>query len=217
VIRFDRAAEHDRRVRLHLRWRARRLSKDLRTRVRASWRRTDRLTGLGARRLFEPTLRQLHRRGPVRLIVADVDGMRKILDTYGIPAGDAVLRQLGGIVAAEAPPGARAFRVGGDAVALVIPGERVAADSLAERIRERFEAAHVALDNPVEPLREFTLSAGVSSWGRRARVWSPRAAAQTQIAAAYRALGEAKGQGRNAVVGSTTATRAGTPRSRSLR
>ncbi len=147
-------------------------------------------------RLFEPTLRRRLRDSQVALVTFDVDDMKGILDTYGIPAGDAVLRKLGDVIAAERPPGTKAFRVGGDEAAIVFPdGDTAAASRVAEQIRARFEIAQASVEYMTEPLSEFTLSAGVGSYPQsRAPEGTPML-----IDAASRALEQAKAQGRNRV------------------
>jgi diguanylate cyclase (GGDEF)-like protein len=83
----------------------------------------DPLTGLGHHATFYaalPTVRAAA--GPERacaLLLADVDGFKTINDTRGHAAGDDVLRATAGLLRALAPPGGRAFRIGGDEFAVV--------------------------------------------------------------------------------------------------
>jgi diguanylate cyclase (GGDEF)-like protein len=83
----------------------------------------DPLTGLGHHATFHGTLPAVRAGlGPGRhcaLLVADVDGLEGINDTRGHAAGDDVLRAAAGLLRAVAPPGGRAFRVGGDEFAIV--------------------------------------------------------------------------------------------------
>jgi diguanylate cyclase (GGDEF)-like protein len=146
--------------------------------------------------LFEPALRRHLREGQVVLVIFDVDDMKGINDTYGIPSGDAVLREFGAVIAAERPAGSKAFRTSGDEAAIVFPdGDTKAASRVAEQIRARFEIAQASVRYAAEPLSEFTLSAGISGYPRS----DAPEATPTLVADAYRALGEAKAQGRNRV------------------
>jgi len=147
-------------------------------------------------RLFEPTLRRHLRDSQVALVLFDVDDMKGINDMYGIPAGDAVLRELGAVIAAEQPAGSKAFRTGGNEAAIVFPdGDEKAASRVAEKIRARFQIAQASVRYMAEPLTEFTLSAGISGYPRS----DAPEATPTLGADAYRALGEAKAQGGNRV------------------
>jgi diguanylate cyclase (GGDEF)-like protein len=146
--------------------------------------------------LFEPTLRRHLRDGQVALVMFDVDDMKGVNDIYGIPAGEAVLRQLGAVIEAERPAGTKALRTGGDEAAIVFPdGDAAVASRVAEQIRARFEIAQASVPYMAEPLSEFTLSAGVGSCPQsRAPEGAPML-----IDAASRALKEAKAHGRNRV------------------
>jgi diguanylate cyclase (GGDEF)-like protein len=80
---------------------------------------TDGLTGLGNRRkLFsdlERRARTASAEAPVVLTMLDLNGFKNYNDTFGHPAGDALLLRLGAALAeAVAPLGGRAYRPGGD-------------------------------------------------------------------------------------------------------
>ena len=93
---------------------------------------TDPLTGLANRRAF---LRALTRRastiqrsgGTFTLAMVDLDGFKPINDTFGHAAGDAVLEEVGGRLAAAAGPSALIARTGGDEFALLLPDGKTAA------------------------------------------------------------------------------------------
>ena len=80
---------------------------------------TDALTGLGNRRIL---LADLHRQAqtagtahPSLLILLDLNGFKNYNDTFGHPAGDALLARLASALTdAVKPFGARAYRPGGD-------------------------------------------------------------------------------------------------------
>jgi diguanylate cyclase (GGDEF)-like protein len=79
----------------------------------------DPLTGLGNRRKLlldlERRLRQATDQRPGVLILFDLNGFKSYNDTFGHPAGDALLQRLGDALAdAVAPFSGRAYRPGGD-------------------------------------------------------------------------------------------------------
>jgi diguanylate cyclase (GGDEF)-like protein len=79
----------------------------------------DGLTGLGNRRKLmldlERRLRQASAAQPAVVILFDLNGFKSYNDTFGHPAGDALLQRLGdALAAAVAPFSGRAYRPGGD-------------------------------------------------------------------------------------------------------
>jgi diguanylate cyclase (GGDEF)-like protein len=84
---------------------------------------TDGLTGLGNRRKLMADLRQAvedadeHR--PVMLALYDLDGFKTYNDTFGHPAGDALLQRLGGKFATMVGERGAAYRLGGDEFCLL--------------------------------------------------------------------------------------------------
>ena len=104
---------------------------------------TDPLTGLGNRRAFEQDLRrELARvsRSHAELAVAllDVDGLKKVNDTRGHPAGDQLLRQLANAILSATRAADRGYRIGGDEFALILAD---ASGVEAEAIHKRLQAA----------------------------------------------------------------------------
>src|SRR4051794_26331301 len=92
---------------------------------------TDALTGLGNRRALARELACLlpdaDDARPVVLVLFDLDGFKHYNDTFGHPAGDALLVRLGDRLAAYLSGRGRAFRMGGDEFcALFEPGDEVA-------------------------------------------------------------------------------------------
>ncbi len=83
---------------------------------------TDPLTGLGNRRRFDERINAevppVDRGSPVSVCLVDVDGLKRINDSYGHPLGDRLLEAVGGRLAASG----EAFRLGGDEFALLLPG-----------------------------------------------------------------------------------------------
>jgi diguanylate cyclase (GGDEF)-like protein/putative nucleotidyltransferase with HDIG domain len=79
---------------------------------------TDALTGLGNRRkLFadlEPAVASLARKKTITIGIFDLDGFKAYNDTFGHPAGDALLARLGSRLTASVAGNGNAYRIGGD-------------------------------------------------------------------------------------------------------
>jgi diguanylate cyclase (GGDEF)-like protein len=100
---------------------------------------TDSLTGLGNRRKL---LTDLQRRSktataehPMAVTLFDLNGFKNYNDTFGHPAGDALLMRLGAALArAVAPLGGRAYRPGGDEFCVIADAtQRQALEEAASR------------------------------------------------------------------------------------
>ena len=89
--------------------------------------RTDSLTGLPNRRaLVEKLEADLPRAGSdrqVALALFDLDGFKQYNDTFGHPAGDALLTRLGERLATALDGIGRAYRMGGDEFCILAPVE----------------------------------------------------------------------------------------------
>lgn len=126
---------------------------------------TDPLTGLASRRTGDAILREtcdaaLLEARPVALVLLDLDDFKRINDTHGHPAGDAVLRTVGERVRATLPARTRGFRYGGEELAIVCDGfATTEAEELAASVRERIRGEEVPL--PSGPVR-VTASVGVA-------------------------------------------------------
>ena len=86
----------------------------------------DGLTGLANHRRFYDRLTEELERGqrygtPVALLMLDIDDFKKLNDTYGHPAGDEVLRRIGGIMVQELRAGDLAARYGGEEFCVILP------------------------------------------------------------------------------------------------
>jgi two-component system cell cycle response regulator len=104
------------------------------TRVQA---RTDSLTGLGNRFALQRALKHaLGDPAPHVLLLFDLDGFKNYNDSYGHPAGDALLTRLGCALAAATVADGAAYRVGGDEFCVLAqwPADQ-APDALIERAR----------------------------------------------------------------------------------
>ncbi len=96
---------------------------------------TDPLTGLFNRGKLVYDLDRLlssEEPSPHLLVILDLDGFKAYNDAFGHPAGDALLVRLGRQLATAVGEAGRAYRMGGDEFAMLIPGEGDAARSAAE-------------------------------------------------------------------------------------
>jgi diguanylate cyclase (GGDEF)-like protein len=163
---------------------------------------TDPLTGLANRRAFDEALAReaaLVGRGarPLSLVLLDVDHFKGFNDAFGHPAGDEVLRRVGAVLRSCCRATDVAARTGGEEFAVLLPGtEGEGAGALAERLRRAVAAGPW-------PLRAVTVSAGVATLG------AGGGAAERLVAAADRALYQAKRDGRNRVASVPADTAAG--------
>lgn len=87
---------------------------------------TDPLTGLGNHRAFQEELdrqveQALRYESPLALVLIDLDDFKAINDTAGHAAGDRALASLGALIQRSIRRPDRAFRVGGDELALLLP------------------------------------------------------------------------------------------------
>jgi two-component system cell cycle response regulator len=111
---------------------------------------TDALTGLANRRKLVADLERrfaAENPGTALLIVLDLDGFKSYNDSFGHPAGDALLGRLGAKLASVASPDGFAYRLGGDEFCLIAPLAGNDAESLIDRachaLSERGEAFEV--------------------------------------------------------------------------
>ncbi len=87
----------------------------------------DALTGAFNKRYFDESFgkevaRSHQTQTPLSIVLFDIDHFKKINDTYGHPAGDAVLKNIATAIAAQLRDGDALFRVGGEEFALVFSG-----------------------------------------------------------------------------------------------
>jgi diguanylate cyclase (GGDEF)-like protein len=154
---------------------------------------TDGLTGLSnhrsmMQRLNEEALRSTRHKHVFSVIMADVDHFKAYNDTFGHPAGDEILKRVAALLRESTRTIDCAARYGGEEFAVVLPETDIAgAFEVAERFRRRVETEPF-------PLREITLSIGVAEFPKDAD--KP----ESVIAAADKALYQAKREGRNRVM-----------------
>jgi diguanylate cyclase (GGDEF)-like protein len=131
--------------------------------------RTDALTGLSNRRVFNETLdaeirRSRRYRWPVTVLMLDLDHFKDVNDSYGHMLGDLVLERVGGIVRHAVRDADAACRFGGEELAVVLPETaREGGYAVAERIRHRVEQAFRG--RPIEGHDiSMTISAGLATF-----------------------------------------------------
>ena len=151
---------------------------------------TDRLTGAWNRRRFEEAvLAELalaqRRRDPLSLLMFDLDNFKRVNDTFGHGAGDAVLVGLVQTVRRHMRASDSLIRWGGEEFLIMVPATRLeGAMALAEKMR----AAVAAIDFP--GIGQVTMSLGVAQYapGESLSAWVERT---------DQALYGAKSEGRN--------------------
>jgi diguanylate cyclase (GGDEF)-like protein/PAS domain S-box-containing protein len=126
----------------------------------------DHLTGLFNRRYLEETLerelmRASRRKHPLGVIMMDVDGFKKINDSFGHGAGDAILRSLGGLLQEHIRGYDIPSRFGGDEFIVVLPdASRVVTRERAELVRAQAHLLRVQWEG--QTLAGISLSLGIS-------------------------------------------------------
>jgi len=164
----------------------------------------DPLTGLYNRRFLEEVLdrelARLERKNlPLALIMIDVDHFKNFNDTFGHEAGDAVLRDLGGILQRNVRGGDIACRYGGEEFTVILPEADIEIGRLrAEILREAIRELRLVHDG--KSLGPVTLSLGVAAFPEHGR------RREHVLQAADASLYEAKNSGRNRVVVSSANT-----------
>lgn len=108
----------------------------------------DGLTGLVNRRTFEGALAReaarIARSGePALLLLLDIDHFKRINDTHGHAAGDAVLKVVARAIADQVRPMDMVARIGGEEFGVILPNCGVPfAQAAAERIRDAVRRAY---------------------------------------------------------------------------
>lgn len=158
---------------------------------------TDHLTGLHNHRRFDVIFNEqitgvAERGEQLSLLLLDIDFFKKVNDTYGHPAGDAVLQELGKLLKTNTRSFDAVSRNGGEEFSVLMPdcsAER--ALEIAERIRKKVE--HHSFSYQKGPRIPLTVSIGVATYPLH--VENPA----DLIARADEGLYKAKRTGRNRV------------------
>ena len=154
--------------------------------------RTDALTGLSNRvRLDEALQNEMHRTqrygNTFSIIILDIDHFKRVNDTHGHLAGDAVLKKIAGVLAANLRQTDTAGRWGGEEFLILLPHQgRPTARALAEKLR-------TAIESTAFPgIGRITSSFGVAAYAAQDSV-------ESLVKRADAALYAAKRSGRNRV------------------
>lgn len=160
--------------------------------------RIDSLTGLLNRRAFDRCLDDEQKRAqrykkPYALMLIDIDHFKRINDSYGHPAGDAVLKALGCVFTEQCRDVDIVARYGGEEYAVILPEiSGGTAKSVAERVRRAVFGTPFKLPDGREI--DVTVTIGISCYPNCA-VDGPAA-----VSTADQALYVAKEAGRNRVL-----------------
>ena len=163
---------------------------------------TDQLTGLYNRTYFNPRFaaevgNARENMAPLSVLLFDIDHFKKVNDTHGHPAGDAILKRLAEIVVKSSRTTDVVARYGGEEFIVMMGAtSKDQASAYAERLRETIARSSFPVPGHDTPL-QVAVSIGVSGFPEDGD--SPA----DLVKAADDALYEAKKGGRNRVVRAT--------------
>ena len=160
---------------------------------------TDPLTGLTNRRYLEERLMEELNRSkrydyPMSFLMIDIDDFKAYNDKNGHQAGDVALEITAHCLKSGLRAADVASRYGGEEFCILLPQTGLAeAGTIADRIRQRVSTTDFP-HGKSQPLQRVTVSIGVSTFSSLVNT------AENIIAAADRALYQAKNQGKDQVV-----------------
>ena len=126
----------------------------------------DSLTGLLNRRAFDQEIHhQLSVQTPFALIILDIDRFKNINDGFGHVLGDQVLKAIAPRGNDSCKSGERAFRIGGEEIAILLTGRNLLiARQFAESLRRAIEKISVMDRKSGQHLNTITASFGVTEY-----------------------------------------------------
>ena len=129
---------------------------------------TDSLTGLANRRKLlvdlDAALEAARDGEPLMLVLFDLNGFKTYNDTFGHPAGDALLARLATKLAATVEPAGAAYRMGGDEFCVLLPEPEPDIHGIAQALWESGEGFDVtsAFGMALIPVDATTVSTALS-------------------------------------------------------
>jgi diguanylate cyclase (GGDEF)-like protein len=115
--------------------------------------RTDPMTGLANRRVFDEQLRDRlaefqRNQVPVSILLIDIDHFRGFNNDYGHQAGDAVLTQVAHVLRSSMGENDLVSRIGGEEFVIIVAGDSsLSAQTLAEQARREIEQADFVFED----------------------------------------------------------------------
>lgn len=151
------------------------------------------------RRAFLRRARAARHRQPLACMFLDIDKFKRINDSYGHQSGDVVLRGVADVIQAQLRTSDTIARYGGEEFVVLLPQTAALhAQEIAERIRVAVAAQPFRSQS--DQAVPVTISIGLAMLPLDAAASEPAVQAEMLIAAADRALYQAKHGGRNRVV-----------------
>ena len=131
---------------------------------------TDALTGIGNRKVFDAALGRAitqatsRPRIPFCVLVVDINGLKRLNDSCGHEAGDALIRHVADILSFIIRREDTVARTGGDEFVVICPGARPdTGEELASRIEARLRSAPLTVDTLLMGTVEVQVSASIGT------------------------------------------------------